>query len=255
MLLEILFLSLLLFAIALIAHKSSVNEYEILQHDYDGDIQWNTLLAENLPLVVRNVPKQWIGGWTPMKYSNRSYKIRVVDQKGKMYDTRWNTWLMTPQYTQLVKTLSVNELPGIENVLESIKTDGFIRWFYINYIILPSVLHPEYTKKITKCIPEYTLITVTYGSPLTIWLAHEGALANTNLIDQNPWTVTSDTVPTIGDVKYIEIKLRQGNCFAIPKHWFYALKNESDSISWYHVVELHSPLSKILSLIPSKYKN
>jgi hypothetical protein len=130
---------------------------------------------------------------------------------------------------------------------QAIQEDGFTRWSYITTVVKPAVIPQDKNVPLTKGVAEFTILTVTDGAPLTIWLAHEGALNGTELMGENPWTVTSATVPSIGDVKYIEIRVRQYNSIAIPKHWYYALKNDDDASCWYHSVELHSATSRIVS--------
>ena len=115
-------------------------------------------------------------------------------------------------------------------------------------VVNPAVIPQGQHAPLTKGVAEFTVLTVTDGAPLTVWLAHEGALNGSELLGENPWTATSDTVPSIGDVKYIEIRVRQYNAIAIPKHWYYALKNDDTMPCWYHSVELHTPVSRIVAL-------
>lgn len=250
MVLELLFVSLLLFVILLIAYKSAVHEYQILQRDYTEDIEWNELMSENLPIVVRNVPKAWIGGWTASKHGNRPYTIIVKDQSGQSYKTQWNVWLQQPANTRITDMSSVTSTLTLDRVGTAILEAGFHRWFYIpSPIVKPNVLPSGHIQPLQRTTAEYTFITVTDGAPVTIWLAHEGAIGSLDLIGADPWSLTSEQVPSIGDVKYIEIRLRQFNALAIPRHWYFALRNDEESASWFTTTELHSPISRFVSIV------
>lgn len=252
MVLELLFILLLLFAIALISYRGAIHEYQILQRDYGDDVNWSELLGENLPIVVRNVPKTWIGGWTAAKHANRPYPIRVVNPEGKKFKTTWNNWIEEPNDTRPDDLSSVQTAAHLERVGLAMKEEGFTRWSFITTVVKPALIPQGTNVQLTKGVAEFTVLTVTDGAPLTVWLAHEGAINGTDLLGENPWTVTSDTVPSIGDVKYIEIRIRQYNSIAIPKHWYYALKNDDEEPCWYHSVELHSATSRIVSMFIEK---
>jgi len=248
MVLELLFVILLLFAIALISYRGAVHEYQILQRNYDDDVNWSELLSENLPIVVRNVPKTWIGGWTAAKHASRPYSIRVVNPQGKKFKTTWNTWIEESNDTYPDDLSSVQAAAHLERVGQAIQEEGFTRWSYITTVVKPAVIPKGQCRPLTKGVAEFTLLTVTDGAPLTVWLAHEGALNGAELIGENPWTVTSDSIPSIGDVKYMEFRIRQYVAIAIPKHWYYALKNDGEAPCWYHTVELHTPVSRVVAL-------
>lgn len=244
MILEFLFVCLLLFAIALISYKSAVHEYEILQRDFSDDVVWSDLLSENLPIVVRNIPKSWIGGWVAVRHVNRPYEIHVRDETGKRLKTTFYSWLQSPKNTTYLETIPDVRL----NTSTPISEVGFSRWFYIPHLYTePRALSNLSVVPLKETIAEYTILVATDGEPITLWLAHEGALTNIDILGKDPWSITSQEYPTIGDVKYIEIRLRPGNAIGIPKHWYYAVKNEGEEASWYYIADLHSPVSWIMS--------
>jgi len=242
MVLELLFIFLLLFGIALISYKSAVHEYEILQRDFSEDVQWSELLQENLPIVLRNVPKSWMGGWVAAKHAARPYTIFVRNAENKKFQTTWNTWIQSTDDTILATP------PEITLSTTALSESGFSRWFFLPFSTpVPAALHMNTVLKLRETFAEHTLIVATDGSPLTLWLAHEGALANVDIRGKDPWSITSAECPTIGDVKYIEIRLRPGNAISVPKHWFYALKNEDEPPAWYYTTELNTPISRLVS--------
>jgi hypothetical protein len=250
MVLELVFILILVFAVSVIAYRGAVHEFQILQKNYDDDANLSELLSEMLPVVVRNVPKGWIGGWTNAKVGLKPYEIQVLSPKGQKFQVPWNVWLAQPNNTRPVSLEPVAASLHLEKVSAAMADDGFTRWTLIPHSTpKPEVLHPSQSKLLKKTVPEFTVLTVTDGAPLEVWLAHEGAIPSDGLLGLNPWDVTSKTIPWISDVKYVEIRLRPNNSLAIPKHWSYAIRNVEADISWYHVTEFNTPVSKFISMI------
>lgn len=244
--LELVLLLLLILAITLIAYRGAVHEYEILQHDFSDDIHWSDLMAEGLPIVIRNIPMSALGGWICQKHENRPYPIRIEEPTtGKKYGTTMNTWLTDETPFSLSEPLPV-KIDGYSTLYDA----GFFRWYYLPFAnTQPYILKTNHVHKLKKVVAEFSVITVTDGSPIIIWLAHEGAIGDINLIHRDPWTITIHDEPRIGDVKYIEIRIRSLNTIAIPKHWYYALQNNDDTPSWFTITELHSPVSRLVKML------
>ena len=109
------------------------------------------------------------------------------------------------------------------------------------------------------------MIASTDGAPLELWVAHEGAVPP-DVYDYeepvNPWTATTEHYPWVGDVKFIEIKLRPGNVLMLPRHWWFAVRSadnegggdEGPSLNahgaWWWRGDFHSVTSRVVSLVP-----
>jgi len=254
MLLEALFLLFLIVIGALLLYRRAIHEFQILQKDYGKDVDWATLLSEQLPLVIRNAPSSWIGGWTLGKTGNKTWSVTTKDGSGKRFKIAWNAYLKTEVTAPTHETLS--DLAGPVKLLQTIQDwvyDGMscMHWLPVQ-TPLPMLLLSE--EPLRKTVAEWTVFTATDGAPVELWLAHEGALPTHEETAIKPWTATTDTVPWIGDVKYIEIKLRPGNAIMIPKHWWYSvrpaiqpeLKQEG---AWMWRSEFHSPASQFVALL------
>ena len=61
---EVLFLVLLIAGLCVIAYRGAVHEFQILQKDYDPSTVWTEMMNEQLPIVIRDIPKHWLGSWT-----------------------------------------------------------------------------------------------------------------------------------------------------------------------------------------------
>jgi hypothetical protein len=254
MLLETIFLLFLVVIGVLIIYRGAIHEFQILQKDYDADVDWPTLLTEQLPLVIRNVPSSWLGGWSIAKTGNRTWPVLTQDAQGKKFKIAWNSYLMTD-----AKAPSHGDLAEFANPTKLLTTiqnwvyDGMscLHWLPVRTPRPMLLLSEEPLKKL---IAEWTVLVSTDGAPVELWLAHEGAIPTHKDLVVKPWTATTATVPWIGDVKYIEIKLRPGNAIMIPKHWWVSVRpaiqpDTKRDGAWMWRSEFHSPASQFVSLL------
>lgn len=261
MLLETIFIVFLVLVGALIIYRGAIHEFQILQKDYETDVDWPTLLTEQLPLVIRKIPSSWLGGWTIAKTGNRTWPVLTKDEHGKKFKIPWNAYLMTD-----MKGPAHDDLSDFAGPIKLAPT--FQNWVYDGMSCMhwlpvqtpcPMLLLQEQPLK--KMIAEWTAFVSTDGAPIELWVAHEGAIPEHDEEEVFPWTATTTTVPWIGDVKYIEIKLRPGNAILIPKHWWVSMRpaiqpDTKRDGAWMWKGDFHSPASQFVSLLSSsKWSN
>lgn len=260
MVLEVLFLALLIAGLCALAYRGAVHEFQILQKDFNEENDWSTLLSEELPLVIRGIPKSWSGAWSEKATSKKSWMVLVKQkQDGRRFKTTWANWLQTsypkPQPQNIKEIAAVARL---DHNISNWTSDGCRRWSWLPpYTPHPYVFGPSDYKGVKKTTAEFTAIVSTDGAPLELWIAHEGAIPSNvseDLIDKDPWTQTTDTISWIGEVKYIEIKLRPNNAILIPKHWWLAIRHGGgDSAAWFWTAEFHTPMSAIVGFLKGVY--
>ncbi len=265
MVLELLFLFFLIAGLCALAYRGAIHEFQILHKDYDEEHNWSELLGEELPLVVRGLPKSWLGGWT-YKQTHKKTWVTVVraGTNNKKFKTTWSNWLSTPAPRPFPEE-SMKEIAAVsrlDHAFSNWTADGFRRWSYLpSGTPTPFVLSDPQFIGVQKATAEQTVITATDGAPLELWIAHEGAIpANVadDLAGKDPWTQTTADIPWIGEVKYVEIKLRPGNAVVLPKHWWWALRpaapapaqqqqqqQQQQEDAWFWVAALHTPVSWI----------
>jgi len=248
---EILFLTVLIFGISVWMYRSAIHEFQILQKDYSSEHDWASLLEEQLPLVIRSLPKHWLGAWTRTNTRHKTWVVKVRDDEGRLFRTTWNHWLEEPvgipeNLEELATTAK------LDTTIRHWNDDGFRRWFWLPpRTPVPSILLKP--KGVVKTTAAVTTIVSTDGAPLELWIAHEGAIpANVadELRGENPWVLTTKEIPWIGEVKYIEVKLRPGNAITIPAHWWYALKSDEGQ-AWYWVAESQTLPSLFATFVTS----
>lgn len=245
MIFEIILIVILLFGLCVLGYRGAIHEFQILQREYEPDVNWSEPLSEHLPLVIRNLPRAQAGNWTLERTQTRTWPVRVKNEQ-KILRTSWDKWIKHPEHT-----LQNGKELGVYAKLD--KTVGnwmdIRRWFWLP----PSFTSPQACilpdsqyVGITKTSAEATVLVATDGNPLEIWISHEGGIPAAfveDLVGKNPWIQTTNEIPDIHEVKYIEILLRPNNALVIPSHWWYAIRSSETGTSWYWTAEFHSPVS------------
>lgn len=262
MILELAFVLILVLAVSIFAYRGSVHEFQILQREYVAHTPWDELLNEQLPVVIRGVPKSLQGGWNESRTAAKRWPVMVDDAAhahSRRYKTTWDAYLQEQTLNQPVNSNEIAEIAKLDVTLQNWTADGFHKYYWVpTSTPHPVVAQPSYTQGVTKAIAEATLITNTEGGALHIWLAHGGAVPSnvtSELRGKNPWIQTTDDIPWISEVKYVEIILRPGNALLVPRHWYYAIQaaDSNPTPTWYWVGEFHSPVSWLVSrLMPSR---
>jgi hypothetical protein len=252
---------LLVLAFLMVAYKGAVHEFQILQKDWKPTIDWSTLLGEQLPLVIRNVEPTWQGSWTRKTTAQKTWPIQVR-KDGKLMRGRWNEWLQNPGQPPLTSE-TVREITAFAAPPLPLWEDGgFRRWPWIPAHLTHSscrVLGPGVSQPVRRTTAAMTLVQATDGAPLTIWLAHEGAIPAKVIpavVGRDPWSLTHENVPWISEMKFIEMRLRPGNAVAIPTHWFWAARAEGEEGvgvmgdgGWFWIAEFQTPVSWLVSRV------
>jgi hypothetical protein len=258
MILESLLILLLLFGALLVVYKGAVHEYQILQKDWSPNIEWSSLLGEQLPIVIRNVSQEWRGSWTRKATEAKSWPV-YVETDEDIRKTTWKQWIHSPPGEPLITNRK--EIAAIAKLPTQQWLDGgFRRWSWLprsnNQIF---VVTSDVPLPLTKTTAAATVVQITDGPPVTVWLAHEGAIpgeVQQDLNHQNPWTLSGNEIPLFEEIKYIEVKLRPGNALVVPTHWWYAVQGPSVGQkaegTWGWIASFHTPVSWIVNKILEK---
>ena len=256
MMLEALFFVFLIFAVCAIAYRGAVHEFMILQKEYRPDMNWSELLGEQVPLVIRNVPRTWLGSWTRVNTMHRPWDVYVSGVDGKKLKTTWKDWLQTPDALVPQNAEEIARHAKLSTAIEHMYADGFRRWSWLPSFQTRATAHVLAQRDVMalqKNRAESTLIMATDGAPIELWLAHEGAIPShivEDMMGKDPWAITANEIPWIGEVKYVEIKLRPGNAVSIPSHWYYAIRRDPSSpadSAWYWLSRHHTAMSWVAS--------
>lgn len=262
MILEFILIFAILFAVFVVAYKGAIHEFQILQKDWTPNIDWSAMLGEQLPIVIRDVNPEWMGGrWNRAAVEQKTWPIQVMHE-GKRMRGQWNTWLAAPpgeppiqNWDEITEAAGISLYPWLDG--------GFRRWNWLPvwcHRQRVGVLGPTDILQVRKTRAAITLLQATDGVPLQVWLAHEGAVPASvvgQFAGRDPWSLSTQEVPWIQEVKYVEVKVRPGNAIAIPTHWWWAVRPLQPIIAaeptmadgaWYWCAEFQTPVSWIASL-------
>jgi len=264
MIFESIFIILIIIVFTVIFYRGAIHEYTILQKNWkdDRDTKWSDLLSERSPLVIREVNKDWTRLWTYNRTGKFGWPVIVFDGKEQVRST-WTSWLKSTGGAahRVINQQELADAAGLFEKASEINLQ-FRRPFWIPgsfairnlraNVIVPRVRAIVGLQKTTA---EATCWVSTDGAPLRIWIAHEGATKGgewlpANPYGRDPWTLKPEETPWISELKFMEIRLRPGNMFILPPHWWVALRSDisdnSEPIhngSWYWSCEFHSPIS------------
>jgi len=242
MVLEIIVVLLLILGICVVSYRGAVHEFQILQKDYIPDAKFADLLSEQLPLVIRNLPHSWTGNWTHARCASKAWPVTVTIG-GRRLRTTFDKWIQDPSP---VTPDNAGELAGHAKLGITITNWEFRRWYYLAPSTpRVSILRSPQCSGIRKTVADSTVIVATDGAPLEIWVSHEAGIP-ANIVEElrgkDPWIQTTNEIPGVSDVKFIEVKLRAGNALAIPCHWWYAVR-PVEGAAWFWTADFHSPIS------------
>ncbi len=253
----------LVFAVCMMAYRGGgVNEFQILQREYAAQTPWDELLGERLPVVIRALPKSLQGAWSLSRTATKRWPVLVHDaENARQYKTTWDAYVDEGGVNQLVNTDEIARIAKLDETLQNWTADGFHKWYWVpTGAPTPIMAPPSYVRGVSATVADATVLTNTDGGALHIWLAHAGAIpANVvpALKGKNPWVQTTDDIPWISEVKYVEVILRPGNALLIPRHWYYAVSAAAPmdpatpQATWYWIGEFHSPMSWLVGAVTS----
>ena len=263
MLLESLFICLLILVFVVIFYRAANHEYTILQKDWgDEEVKWSNLISERMPIVVRQVPKSWTKLWTKARTAKFGWPV-VLQENGKRMRTTWSGLLNAmPNLRQQI--LNTSDLANASGLQESAAEIGlaFRRPFWLPGSFSVSNLSAHVVPPrdeafigLRKTTAEATCWIATDGIPLRLWIAHEGATKGGEYLPprpqgRDPWNLKPEESPWISELKFMEIRLRPGNLFVLPPHWWIGIKCDTAlpdkptmEGGWFWTCEFHSPIS------------
>jgi hypothetical protein len=274
MILELILITLVIVGIALLMYRGAIHEFQINQKDYNEESNWGDLISEKVPLVIRNVPDGLVNNWSLKKTKNKSWPV-LLSERGSTIRTNWNNWIQTVINKDTVEKIhkkykNGERLAQSANLSETVnewRDSGFNRLVWIpngfktNGVVLPPI--ESAFSPLTQVKSDSLLLVCSDGCNMNLWLAHEGSIPSgieKDMLGKNPWTLTSENIPWIVDVKYVEIRLKPKQAVIIPSHWYYAVKPDLPIVAseptvgngcWYYTSEFHT----IISWLVNKVKN
>jgi hypothetical protein len=251
--LEFLFLFALTSVIAVVLWYRSFQEFTILQYDFTSSLE---VPDERTPIVVRDIPPDYIKFWRSEFAKQSSLPILTASNSRtilKEYASS-NTGIYHPlTATELAKRFHVHD--KFKDYMTFLKKFWYLP---ITQMTSPAKLwilngSDNEILKLQRSLAERTVLTVHEGSAV-VWLARETLPIKEilRIKGKDPWQLTIANFPFIGDLQYIEVVVRAGNCLVLPPRSLFAVRNKDSgntSRTYLSLLELHSPLSMFISSI------
>ena len=241
---EIFLILAFLFLVVIFFYKQAIEEFDVLQIEANQLEQLPKLLSEQSFLVVRSLPKNHLCSPETVREIPRIHNAPYG--KAKLIEIAEGKSDQLPSnYPQISENLA--DQTGLKTWLQTtwlpriIESDLF-RWFFtVRCEVCVG------TKGLRKTIGYSTMILPTHGDVIVSVMPES---SETYLPKQWHAKILSSLkraeAPLLGEIKFLDIKLREGSALFIPPHWIVNVQQEGDKKPWFLWGEFHHPLSNFV---------
>ena len=244
MILELLFVLAALFLIGIFFYKQALEDFDILQIEANQLEKLQDLISEQSFVVVRSLPP--IRLWT-----NETTK-----QMKSLYGVQYGT-IRLGDFFEAEETKLPTTYPKTSHHLA--EATGVRTWVEKTWLekVYSGWLSGLFSTSTEVCLGVKGLRKTTAYS--TMILPTDGTLLLSVMPEKSEtylpktWkgrmfdSLTRVDSPLIGEIKYVDIKVKQGSAVFIPPHWIVSIRNDEESkkAPWFVWGEFHHPLSKL----------
>ena len=242
--LEIILILLVLFLILTFFYKQAVCEFRINQIEWSQKGELTTLLSEKVPLVVRSLP-------TATFWTHDDVLARPCFQNIPIFrETTLTDWIATSD----AESVCPWKYPQAETVAQA---SGVQVWAqkWVNPVVIHPLLGwwmtPRYhcwagNVGLRKTFATWTCVFPVDGEIVVTVMSEqvESSLPSA-WVGCFPGALTAKDTPFVGDLKFVDIILRPGNCLFMPAHWFVSWKGaeEGKAAPMVCTISYHTPIS------------
>lgn len=246
--LEIILIIGMIFIILTFFYKQAICEFRINQIEWKQKESLASLLNEKVPIVLRSIPSATF--WTYTDVINRNcFKDIPIFQETSL--TKWIS-SSTPDSLCPWKYQQAETIAHVSGI--HIWANKWINKLII-HPLLQCWLFPKY-----HCWAGNIGLRKTYAT-WTCFFPVDGEIIFTIMPENNesflpskwedcfPANLTTKDTPFVGDLKFIDIILRPGNCVFMPSHWFVSWTTTSTATTTPMVctISYHTPISFIFT--------
>jgi len=241
--LEVILIICIICIIFIFFYKQAISEFRINQIEWSQNENLSSLLTENVPIVVRTIPSATF--WTRDDIISRPcFKDIPIFQETSLSD-----WISssTPDSVCPWKYEQAETIANVSGVniwankwINPLIINPFLKWW----------LFPKYhcwagSVGLRKTFATWTCIFPIDGEIiLTIMPENIQTSLPANWVGCFPANLTSKDTPFVGDLKFIDIILRPGNCIFMPAHWFVSWTAITDKrLPMVGTISYHTPIS------------
>lgn len=229
-----------IYIIVWLFYQESIPEFRINQIEWANRSMIPSILPEKLPIVVRNIPQPTI--WTHDDVLNRSV-YSTVSIFANQTISQWLSNVLKHD-TQFVNTpwmLEHARLLGSQSGIETWNKRWIYEFMYPPYaqfIGIPRSSCWIGARPIWTTSAPWTAVIPTEGEIVVSVMPSKGYIHALPPNPENCWLprITKFDSPFVGDLKFIDIRLRPGHMLIIPTHWIVSWEEselDSDGLAEY----------------------
>jgi hypothetical protein len=242
--LEVILIISMLFLILTFFYKQAICEFRINQIEWSQKDNITSLLSEKVPLVLRSLPSATF--WTHEDVLARTC-FRDIPIFQEMTLTDWiassTPDSICPWKYQQAQTIAA--VSGIEvwanKWLNPLIINPFQKfWLFPKYHCWAGNVGLRKTFALWTCFFAVDGEVIFTIMPESVQSSLPG-----EWLGMFPANITVRDTPFVGDLKFIDVILRPGNCIFMPAHWFvsWTTKSETTTAPMVCSISYHTPIS------------
>ncbi len=248
-LLEFFLFGVVLFFIAILFYKQANEEFQILQLEAERLDDLHTILSERAPIVVRDFQTPPIGTQEALEKQHSLLQM-AIDGSAKTtlrqllaQPAALAAYRFTPTTAEYLATQS-----GLKIWFEHHLYPKFLpRPWLAPLMSFRTELWPHH-RGLTKSTAIYTIVMPTQGNAIVSLLLPKMTPYLPSNWKGRPFSSLSQSdTPLIGQIQFLEIKLRKGAFAILPPHLIYDVRTAegSEQPVWTFIGHVHTPISRL----------
>jgi hypothetical protein len=242
-----------LFLVAIFFYKQALEEFDILQIEGDQLDRLPTLITEQSFIVVRSLPPVQLWSAQTVKeiprIQNAPYgKTLLID----IAEARIQPYEIPTNYPKSSELLS--EHTGIRTWVETTWLPKIIDSEWKRFLFSARTEVSVGEKGLRKTTAYSTMILPTEGDLLLSVMPESSQNFLPKIWKGKPFgSIKRAEAPLIGEVKFLDIKVRKGSAVFVPPHWIVNIQPDGEQkIPWFLWSEFHHPLSRLAHMMSAE---
>lgn len=238
----------IVFFIAVLFYKQANEQFELLQIDAQRIGELPTMYGDRSPIVIKGYSTPALGTHEELQKRPNITQMAVakgVSLRGLLADHRaLTTFRFSPETAKFLAKESGLTTWYHHHMAEKFYPSPYTRWFYST----TCSLWPHH-RGLFKTSAFQTLLMPTQGvARVSLMLGSAAPYLPTKWQGRAFHTLTPQDTPLLGQIKYIEVRLKQGNLLLLPAHMIVDIateEKEGQKDAWTFIAEIHHPISKL----------
>jgi len=234
-----------IFLVAIFFYKQALEEFDVLQIESNQLDQLPKLLSEKSFLVIRSLPRVQL--WTPHVVKEMP-RIQQAPYGKISLGEVITTGQVPTNYPSFGEGLA--EQTGIKTWIETTWLTHINDWEWLQWMYSSRAEVVVGAKGLRKSLAYATMILPTEGDLLISVMPESSETYLPKAWAGKPFqNLKRADAPLIGEVKFLDIKVRQGSALFVPPHWIVNIQQEGGTLPWFIWAEFHHPLSRFAQIL------